>query len=380
MKRTICCLIISFLASVWGSIGCASPAPTAPVVPGTQQTEVLPKSTKNPSEDWERTIAEARKEGQVTIYKATIKFDRAAAKFKEEYGITVDPLTLNSSQIAQRMSREYSAGLYNVDVISTGSGGVRLLVPMGLLDPLDNTVVLPEVLDPDKWVGRKFPLVDHYEIDFVGRVASTVWRNTEMVGESEISQMRDLLNPKWKGKIIFDDPQNRGSGTLWFRTYYPILGDDYMKALIRQEPMVLRDKRLEVEWLARGKYSILLGGNAENLVEFRKAGAPIQAVETQEGEYIGPGSGMIELAARPSHPNAARLFINWFLSKQGQTIMSEENLLPSLRVDVPSAHLDPDVVPKPGKVYLGDTPEVLAKAEEYLELSAKIFAPMLGSR
>ncbi len=380
MKVRICCFVAFVFASLLGFGGCASPPSTPPAVTGKEPSEIVAKNTRTGNGDWDRTIVEAKKEGQLSLYKATVKFERVAARFKEKYGIAVDPLALNSSQIAERVSREYRAGLYNVDVISTGSGGVRLLAPMGLLGPLDDVAALPEVLDGSNWFGGKLPLVDHYEIDFVGGIVGTIWRNTELVGEKEITRMKDLLNPKWKGKIVFEDPQNRGTGTLWFRQYYPILGEDFMKAFMRQEPIVLRDRRLEVEWLARGKYPILLGGQTELLVEFRKAGSPIQLVETEEGECITPGSGMIEIAARPSHPAAARLFINWFLSKEGQTLMSQENLVPSLRVDVPTSHLDPEVLPKTGRIYRADTPEVLAKAEEYLELSAKIFAPILGSR
>lgn len=367
--------LVALALIVAGAWGCgANPATTPP--PAAPVSGVPPRGPVAQS-DWEKTVAEARTEGQIMLYNASTKYDMAAARFKEKYGIVLDSLSLNSGQIAERMSREYKAGIYNVDVISTGTGGVRLLKPLGLLAPLENALVLPEVLDPSKWIENKFPLVDHYEVDYFGRVSKPIWVNTEMVKAAEITEMRDLLKPQWKGKIILDDPQNSGAGTQWFRMYYPLLGDEFMIAFVKQEPVVLRDKRLEVEWLARGKYPVLIGGNYDNLLEFKKLGSPIAAVETKEGSYIGPGSGVIEMAPKPSHPNAAKLFINWILTQEGQTLLSRQNLIPSRRVDVSTDHLSNDEIPQPGKVYLADTPETLANANEFMKTSAKLFAPIL---
>jgi len=125
--------------------------------------------------------------------------------------------------------------------------------------------------------------------------------------------------------------------------YYPLLGDDYMKALVLQEPVVLRDKRLEVEWLAKGKYPVLIGGNYDNLLEFKKLGAPIAANKTKEGSYIGPGSGVIEMAPKPSHPNAARLYIDFILSREGQQLIANLTNTP----------VRPDVSPNPPRLVLG---------------------------
>lgn len=357
-------------------LGCAA-NPAATPAPAT----AVPKdtATQGPSavSDWDKTVAEARKEGQLLMYNASTKYEDAAARFKQKYGIVLDSIALNSGQIAERMSREYNAGIHEVDVISTGTGGVRLLKPLNLMAPLEDVIVLPEVLDATKWVENRFPLVDHFEVDYFGRVSTPIWVNTDMVKPGDIKEMRDLLKPEWKGKVILDDPQNSGAGTQWFRMYYPLLGDDFMTAFVKQEPVVLRDKRLEVEWLARGKYPVLIGGNYENLLEFKNLGSPIAANVTKEGKYIGPGSGIIEMAPKPAHPNAAKLFVNWILTQEGQTLLTQQNLIPSRRLDVPTAHLSEDEIPKKGETYLADTPESLANANDFMKQSAKLFAPVL---
>ncbi len=376
MKYSFLSLLVLALILVSMSATCAPNVPATPVSSAPKPAETVAPKPKM-SDAWEKLVSDAQKERQVSVYKGSPNLTRVAEGFKQKYGITLDILTLNPAEIAERMSRESRAGIAYNDVVITGYGGVRLLKPLGLIGALDDVIVLPEVLDKSKWLGGQFPMVDHYQVDFIGRVTSSLWINTEMVGPNEITQYRDLLNPRWKGKIVFDDPQASGAGTQWFRMYYPVLGDDYMKGLISQEPVVIRDKRLEVEWLARAKYPVLLAGNMETLVEFKKAGSPIAAVRMKEGDYIGPGSGTVEMSSKPAHPSAAKLFINWLLTREAQTLVSQDNLLPSLRIDVPTDHLDAETVPKPGMVYLADTLESIEKANDFMATSAKIFAPIL---
>ncbi|MBI4334965.1 MAG: extracellular solute-binding protein [Chloroflexi bacterium] len=353
----------------------ATPADWGFKAPTTAQTTQGKEKTWQ--DTWDTLVREAKKEGRVSIYRGATPMNRALERFRQKYGIEATSLTGTPGEMVERLARENRARANSADIHITGYGGLRLAKPQGLLLPLSDLIVLPEVRDPGKWFGGKFPMIDDSQVDFLGRVSSSLWRNTDLVREGEIREYRDLLQPKWKGQIILDDPQGSGAGTQWFRMYYPLLGDDFMKTFIGQEPMITRDRRLEVEWLARGKYSLLIGGNYDNLLDFRKAGEPIELVETKEGEYIGPGGGCIQVLKEAPHPNAARVFLNWMLSQEGQTLISEETLIPSLRVDVPTGHLDPRTVPKAGRVYLADTLETLEKANEFMAQSGRIFAPLL---
>lgn len=86
---------------------------------------------------------------------------------------------------------------------------------------------------------------------------------------------------------------------------------------------------------------------------------------------------LVAVANKASHPNAAKVFINWLLTMEGQTMWSEQTLMPSFRTDVPTGHANPAVIRKPGKTYLEETPETFAKRDYYLELSKRVFAPVL---
>ncbi len=381
MRISTLCFTCLIIATALGFVGCGGQAPVAPAP--NEAKPVQASAKKAWQEEWNTSVAAAKKEGEVVIYGdglSNVK-RKVAAGFEQKYGIDVSILKLSAAEVAEKMSRESSAGISVVDVaVSGGSGLLGLLKPKDLIRPLDDIVILPEVLAPDNWIAKKFPWGDneHFQILSGGMVNSGIWRNTDLVDKSEIREYRDLLNPKWKGKIIMQDPTVSGGGSIWFRLYYPILGDGYMKGLIAQEPVVLRDKRLLVEWLARGKYAILLFGSTETMFDFQKAGAPIESVETKEGEYVGTNAGSLGIAAKPPHPNATKVFVNWVLTKEGHTLWSEEMEFPSFRADVPPGQINPAGVPKAGRVYLSDTPETMARGVEYLELSKQIFAPILG--
>lgn len=380
MNKATCCLFALALAIVLGYAGCT--VATALPTPAASSTRTAEATTKEGSQqDWDAVIAGARKEGELSLYwHGGAETQTIVKGFKEKYGLDVQIYNARAPEIAERLSREYSAGIFNADVLLMGWTTVlTVLEPKGLVLPLDNVVTLPEVTDPQKWVTGKFPWPDpgHYPINFGGTINSGIWRNTDLVGPNEIKEHRDLLDPKWKGKIAFNDPTKIGAGSVWFRLYYSVLGEDYMKALIKQDPVVSSDLRLMVEWLARGKYSLTLCGNTENLLQFKAAGAPVEFVETKEGQYISTGPGSLALPIKPPHPNAAKLFINWFLTREGQTAWSRQTLFPSFRVDVPTDHLDPAVVARPGRTYLSDTPETVAQMDKYIQLSKQIFAPIL---
>jgi iron(III) transport system substrate-binding protein len=129
--------------------------------------------------------------------------------------------------------------------------------------------------------------------------------------------------------------------------------------------------------LAHGKYPVLVAGSADEVNPFIRNGAPIAIVPTEDSRTLSPSSGIVSLINRAPHPNAAKLFLNWILTKEGQTIMTTTIGLASRRTDVPTAHLLPEVVPQPGKKYIEYTEESTTGAEEAQKLAKEIFGPLL---
>lgn len=153
---------------------------------------------------------------------------------------------------------------------------------------------------------------------------------------------------------------------------------DFFRQLAKQEPMIIRDQRFQVEWLAKNKYPLLLFPRPAPMMEFIRAGATIAYGSTPvEGTYLASGSALALLNRAP-HPNAAKIFINWFLSREGQIGMFPEEIQ-STRLDASSDGLDTSLVRKPGVKYFdgANTEEYTLKRAEYEKIAKEIFGDLV---
>ncbi len=371
--------------------GCQPPS-TAATPPAS--TKVASSSTAAAKPAWEtrwnEVLEAAKKEGKVVVYTTAGAEVRSTLidDMSKKYGIDVEVVSGRGPELTAKLTAERRAGLYAVDIYQ---GGVTTPLsnwkPAGFLDPLDSALILPEVTDLKSWLNGTMPFIDKDKtvMGFSAGVPQHVAVNTDLVQKDEIQSYYDLLNPKWKGKMIMFDPTlGSGSGAaLLTRLMLPDeLGREkaieWMKNLVKQELAITKDLRLQVESVARGKYAIALGPQREQVAEFRKAGAPIRPiVYFVEGIDTSPGSGGLALMSRAPHPNAAKVFINWILTKDGQTQYAKALGAPSARVDVSTEGLDPDVVPDPKKKYVHLGEETFLADPETGKLIAEIFAPLL---
>jgi len=153
------------------------------------------------------------------------------------------------------------------------------------------------------------------------------------------------------------------------------LGPDYIRALLKQELQILkRDDNLSGQWLAQGKYPLCLCSDivADDMI---RQGLPVKQVDPRrlkEGGGVTSSYGSVAVFDRAPHPEAARVFIYWLLSREGQTIMSKNTLLPSTRVDIPTDSVNPLKIPQPGWVVtygedvLADRARMIAVVDEVL--------------
>ncbi len=374
--------VVVFVALVLGA--CAPKETTV------GQPQAVTKSVEAPKEgwevEWERLVAAAKKEGTLSIY------DQWGPQAKEEltkaftgkFGIDIEFTSVGkSSELTPKLDRERRAGLYLADVV--GAGVVTILTemkPAGIMAPIEPLLILPDAKDPKNWTGGRIfvdsgKLVVGLSADF----SSYVGRNTELVKDGEIKSYYDFLDPKWKGKIVLADPTVTGSGNGWVFTMAGLLGldktKDYLRQFEKQEPVIIRDLRLQVEGLAKGKYALYAGVHAPTLMEFKKLGAPVDKLRVKEGGSGSAGSGCIALpAGQLPHPNAAKVFINWLLTKEGQTVFSKGYLRPSARLDVSTAGFE-DSVPLPGDRVVIEDEEGIKLKSDLLPITKEILAPLL---
>ncbi|MBI4332330.1 MAG: extracellular solute-binding protein [Chloroflexi bacterium] len=385
MIQKIVTMILA-LATLSGiTAGCA---PGSPVTP--QPTATTPPRVVSPrtgwEERWEKTLLAAKKEKSALVYMApSPETQRALTEtFKQKFDIDLEFIIGRGAVLGERIFAERRAGLFLGDVVIQGNT-VQLLTfkPKDVQEKLEPLLILPEIADPNVWLGGRFPFLDRDRtiIYFFASMRNYVGRNTELVKDGEVKSINDLLQPRWKGQIIMFDPTIPGSGSGWYSLVYGISGKekgaDYMRQFVKQEPVITRDDRMIVEGLARGKYKLGIGLLEGLFTEFRRNGAPIEWVRTMEGNFLAPSMGDISILKNAPHPNAATVLLNWLLTREGQTIVSRASGTPSARTDVPTAGLDPAGVLPPGEKFYLETEEDVLLKDELMARAREIFAPLL---
>ena len=315
--------------------------------------------------EWERVQAGAKKEGKVIVFGPPGAAARRGLSegFEKSFpGIEVEYNGMTGSKASPRLLAERRAGRYLVDVHVGGTGSMlQSLLPAGALDPIPPALILPEVVDPKKWWLGKLEFSDtagKYNLVFTTNVRTHVAVNPKLVKTGELKSYWDFLNPKWRGKIVMDDPtlSGPGQGTAKFFLIHPDLGKEYIRRLFTEQKItLLRNERQALEWVVRGDYLIVISPSELHTNELKSKGLSIELVrgeQFKESSTLNVGFGSVALMNRAPHPNAARLYLNWLLSKEGQTDWSRASSYPSRRLDVPRDHLNPESLPQEGKSYL----------------------------
>lgn len=379
MKRVGIMVSVALLVLLLVAVGCG---PQAAPASGGAATGAFEKQ-------WEAIVTAAQKEGKVVFYTTAGEPVRRplVQAFQEKYGITVEAVTASSGELGARILSERRANLYLYDVfIGASSIAVSSLKPAGAFDPLPPVLALPDLTQPEQikktWYGGELPWVDkeqQYLVAFVLFPSSDLAINTSLVKPEELKSYKDILNPKYKGMIAQYDFTISGAGQYWMSLFGSrILGWDYMRELVKQQPNIVKDPRQVVEWLAHGKAAIAIAPRSEIVTEFQRVGAAVVPHHASEGNYVTSGSGTVGLANRAPHPDTAKLFVNWLLSKDGGFAYSKASGNQSGRLDVATDFLDPGRFREPGIKYLNcEKEDILAAIPEHGKYAAQIFASLL---
>jgi iron(III) transport system substrate-binding protein len=325
-----------------------------------------------PTLDWDGVSRAAAAEGQVTVY-ATSGFEPVFENFQKRFpAIKLNPVVGRGNQLAQKILAERRAGKFLADVYLGGIGTpYNMFYRGGLLDPIEPLLVLAENLDRGKWFQGKYHYADDdgkYLFVFEMALRSDVVYSTQLVRPEEINSYWNFVEPKWKGKIAAIDPHVTGvatSSSLSFLYYHPELGPEYLRKLFGQMELTFsRDPRQMLDWLAVGKFSLaFFASDADQAV---KQGLPIGRflpTAFKEGVYGRPQRGTVSIFQRAPHPNAAVVFINWLLSRDGQSVFQKafaEDFSLSAREDVSKDHLPAAYrLTKGGKFFPAYRPEFI---------------------
>jgi iron(III) transport system substrate-binding protein len=296
---------------------------------------------------WETTLEAAKKEGKVNIY--MYRYGKVLDVFRKDFP-EIQPylLTGTGAQIVTRITSERRAGKFLADVVGLGSSNYRILHQQAkALDPIQPALMLPEVVDASRWHGGKHRYLDpegKYVITYIANASyAQLYYNTTLVNPKELTSYYDLFAPKWRNKIVGLDPRTKTEigSTMQFLYYQPELGPSFIRQFFGNKGMTIsRDSRQMIDWLAQGKFAICFG--CSGALKAKNQGLPLEIFDTslwKEGASFSVGGGTLTLPSQGPHPNAAKIFINWYLSRRGQIALQKlgdpDEPPNSARTDIP---------------------------------------------
>ena len=255
------------------------------------------------------------------------------------------------------------------------------LRPLGALAAIKPLLVLPGILDDSKWDGGfDAGFADNEKrccYMFSRKVSPTINVNRDVIPLGDFESAKDLLNPKFAGKIAWHDPRAQGPGLNSAMLFMMGYGEDFLRKLFSQQKIAyFQNRRQAAEAVVKGQYAIGIGVSVE-VESLRAKGAGKNVLPIEEGKLgsvgnLSVGDGAVALIDPAPHPNAAKVYLNWLLSREGQDAWFRGTGLNSRRVDIPG---NPDTAPKPGNKYLITATEDLVPQREHAKKLAEQLLP-----
>ena len=370
-RRRIALLAVAATAALILA-GCSTPAPKPASYAGAYGEWDSPAMQK--------LVKAAQKEGKLTIVAgpndAQYSKDTWNA-FSNQFGIQIQVISGTPNDIATRVLAEDQQGIHQVDIGITGNGTTTRLVDAGLFQKLKPLITLPGAEDRSKgWYVNYLPWAPADDTQSECTVTAVIplqgvisgYYNTQKLTAADLSKLKswnDLLAPKYKGKIVISnvgaDVDSSDRIQAW-----TILGENYFKKFVTQGLTVATDDRAMSDGLARGDWTIALFPIANEAFDSATAqGLPIKAFAPDQFSELAPDfGGRLCAFAKPGHPAATQLFVNWELSKDGATAFNKY-----------------DKNPAPEQVALrSDVPQGKRSDEAWAAVSAKGFKPFDASK
>jgi iron(III) transport system substrate-binding protein len=319
--------------------------------------------------EWDKTVAAAKQEGNLILNLLPNTGFRKV--FLEEWRkdfpeIKVSVTSVYPPQFVPRVKTEVAGGKHLWDVVHNGPSGGFQLAKAGLMAPMRDEFILPDLKDEKTWGSWDTAFLDEEKKYVLG----TQWflkmpfYNAKVLAPEKVERLgaKVLFEPELKGKIVWQDPNTGGAGNTFGYALKQLVGIEGVARLIKDQQVVFTESAAQlVERLVRGQATVVMGPTVNSrLDQYEKAGVELDIrgfgndPRLLAFESTG-GFGLYTFKQRPN-PNAARVFINWILSKPIQEKIAKELEQISKRTDV--AATVPDYLkPKPGARYLDTSSE-----------------------
>jgi iron(III) transport system substrate-binding protein len=273
-------------------------------------------------------LAAAAKEGKVVWYTSVdVKVAEAVAQaFRAQYpGIEVEVERSGSERVLQRINQEYQSSIHNVDVVNSSDASHFLYWKqqkwLAAHTPPDVTRFPAQYKDPEGYYATWRATL------------SVMGYNTKLVDAKDApTGYLDLLDPKWKGKLVKSHPGYSGTSLTGTYAIVKALGWDYLEKLSKQGVQQLQSTTATPKSIASGERAVMVDGNEYNMFIEIDAKSPVQIIYAKEGTpFVGSPSAIF---AQAPHPNAARVFENFLFTAKVQQLTVDKGGTRSLHPDV----------------------------------------------
>ena len=301
---------------------------------------------------WDEAVAGAKKERELVISAPSGRVWRdQLMEFQKTYPDIELKLTAAASRdFWPRVLKEHEVGQYLWDIRVGGPDNLSYnMKARGHLAPVRDLLIRPDVVDDSLWYGGLdglfLDLDKRYYLGFAVYEQAIAHYNAKFIDKPGGLTFQDLLDPKWSGKISMADPRG-GSALTGLAVLNKRYGEGYLRTLIEQQkPVITKESRQQLQWLASGRYPITFGVPTAAIFELAQRGASTEEFVKIVGTVSwAQGVGGIQLPKQPPHPNAVKVFVNWILTHDVQMELMKNVQLNSRRKDVPvfdpSAALD----------------------------------------
>jgi iron(III) transport system substrate-binding protein len=347
--------------------------------------------------EWDKTVAAARKEGVAVVSGPPGVFQRQAittAWAKAFPDIKLEYTGGRGTQIVAKVVRERSAGLYNWDVImASTSPTVFSLVPIDALAPLRDALIMPDIADDKTWIdGFDSGFMDRQKKYFYNAMGTggqaLGYANRDCLPQSTFGTMTDLSKPELKSKVVWYDPTEPGTGSrgTWILTL--AYSQDWLKSIFQNQGVTFsRDYKQMTDWLVNCSKPVAIGMPNDVLEQMQKNGIGKNIEELSGTAYsseVYPGGAggneSIGWYNNAPHPNAAKVFVNWYLSQEFQQFYATSVQDNSRRVDTKPGDPEPNHTMKPGVKYTNWSNEEATVQINALQENVKTWGVLSGKR